>query len=342
VYTDRLDRKRILLVTQTFMLVDAAALATLAWTHHATLTVVLLLTFAQGLAIAFNGPTWMAYVPSLVPPAALVNAIALNSAQFSLARVIGPAIGAAIVAASPRGAAVVFAINALSYLAVIVSLVLIRARSVAATRRSVRELLAGGIAYTWEHRRIRSMIVAIAVVSFFGAPVTALLPIYAARVYGHGAGAFGTLAAAMGAGSVVGALGVGRLGNRVSPVVTAASLAFVGAVLIAFAGIPVYGAGLGLMVLYGAGYLMAVAGTNGQIQLEVDEAMRGRVLSIYLLAFGLFFPLGSLVAGTVAQAAGAPVTTAVGGIVCILWGVWMYLRFRGPASRSVVAMEPQT
>src|SRR5437870_13115247 len=97
------------------MLVDAALLAVLAWLHHATLFAVMALTFGQGLAFAFNGPTWQAFVPSLVPSEAMVNAIALNSAQFSLARVIGPAIAGAIIAASSKGAALVFPVNALPF-----------------------------------------------------------------------------------------------------------------------------------------------------------------------------------------------------------------------------------
>ena len=126
VFTDRLDRKRILFATQSFMMADAAVLAVLAWLHHATLFAVMALTFGQGLAFAFNGPTWQAFVPSLVPSEAMVNAIALNSAQFSLARVVGPAVAGAIIAASPDGAALVFTLNAVSFLTVLAALWLMR------------------------------------------------------------------------------------------------------------------------------------------------------------------------------------------------------------------------
>src|SRR5438034_5525994 len=126
VYTDRLDRKRILFATQTFMMLDAAVLAALTWLNHAGLFAVLALTFGQGLAFSFNGPTWQAFVPSLVPSEAMVNAIALNSTQFSLARVIGPAIAGAIIAASSNGAALVFTVNAVSFPTVIAALGLMR------------------------------------------------------------------------------------------------------------------------------------------------------------------------------------------------------------------------
>jgi predicted MFS family arabinose efflux permease len=304
------------------MMVDAALLAILAWAGLATLPAVVILTFGQGLAFAFNGPAWQSYIPSLVPPEAMVNAIALNSAQFSLARVIGPAIGGVLIIASGPG--LVFGINAGSYITVLVALSLIRSRSHPVPGlRTLRDLLAGGIRYTWHRRRIRTMIATIAVQSFFGAPVTALLPIYTADVYGRGATGYGTLAAAIGVGSVLGALLLGRLGSRSSPGAIAWSMMTLAAALLAFALIPSYGAGLALLVLYGAAYLFGISGTNSDIQLQVDESVRGRVLSIYMLAFGAFYPVGSLVAGLAAERFGAPATTATGATVCLAWGLWL-------------------
>src|SRR5438034_2668093 len=142
VYTDRLDRKRILFATQTFMMLDAAVLAALTWLNHAGLFAVLALTFGQGLAFSFNGPTWQAFVPSLVPSEAMVNAIALNSAQFSLARVIGPAIAGVIIGSSASGPAIVFTINAVSFLAVLGALSQMRTeRFVPPPRHSLGEQL---------------------------------------------------------------------------------------------------------------------------------------------------------------------------------------------------------
>jgi len=340
VYTDRLDRKRILLVTQSFMMLDAAVLAVLAWVGHPGLFPVLALTFGQGLAFALNGPTWQAFIPSLVPPEAMVNAIALNSAQFSLARVVGPAIGGTLIVAAGPG--LVFGINALSFVAVLVALVLIRVPYHQPSREvSVGELLRSGLRYTWRQRRIRTMIATIAVASFFGAPVLALLPVFAADVFGRGAGGYGSLVAAMGAGSVLGALGLGRLGARVSPGMVAATLLALAVSLVLFAALPSYPAGLALMVLYGAAYLFTVSGTNGDIQLHVDEAYRGRVLSIFMLAFGAGFPIGALLAGAAAQAIGAPATTVVGAAACSVWalglGWWWY---RKPATGTAPALEP--
>jgi MFS family permease len=335
VLTDRLDRRRILLVTQTLMMVDASLLALLAWTGHASLLAVNVLTLGQGLAFAFNGPSWLAFVPSLVPPEDLINAIALNSTQFSMARVVGPAAAGALI--SVIGPAAIFAVNAVSYVAVLIALVLISTPPpVRGPKRRARDLLSGGIAYTMRNRRIRTMILGIAVVSFFGAPVTSLLPIYAAGAFHRGAGAFGALAAAMGLGSVFGALAVGRLGSRVSPRAVAASTLLLAGVLVLFAATRVYAVGISLMALYGGCYLFVVAATNGDIQLHVEDSVRGRVLSIYMMAFGALFPLGSLLAGLVAERWGAPLTTVMGAVVCALWGLAMLLReSRGPATEPI-------
>jgi MFS family permease len=321
------------------MMVDAAVLAVLAWLHLATLFAVMALTFGQGLAFALNGPTWQAFVPSLVPSEAMVNAIALNSAQFSLARVVGPAIAGAIIAASSRGAALVFGINAISFLTVIGALGLMRTPPFRpAERRRVSEQLRSGITYTFEHRRIRAMIVGIAVISFFAAPASALLPLFAANVYGRGAGSYGSLAAALGVGSVAGALVLGRLGNRIGKRVIAAAMASVGTVLLVFGSTAAYPVGLAMMFLFGAAYLLVVSGTNSDLQLAVDDRMRGRVIGIWVVAFGVAYPLGSLVAGVLASVWGPQATTIMGAAVCVAWGAGMLRWGPGPVPRPV--LEP--
>ncbi|MGH2573700.1 MAG: MFS transporter [Actinomycetota bacterium] len=339
VLTDRFDRKRILVLAQVFMMVNAAALALLAWLDQASLFAVMALTFGQGLGFAINAPAWMAFVPSLVPPESMVNAIALNSAQFSLARVIGPAVAGALIAASSRGVPLIFAINAVSFVTVLIALALVRSwPTPPRQRRTVRDLLMGGLSYTWGHRPIRAMIGAIAVMSLFGAPVTALLPVFAAEVFGRGAEEFGVLAAALGVGSFLGALLLARVGSRVSQASIAATLVCLSATLILFASIGVYAVGVLLMVLYGTAFLFLVAGTNSAIQLQVEEGMRGRVISMWMLAFGAFYPAGSLVAGIAAEAWGAPVTTIAGAAVCAAWGLILLGRSAGPAGRAV--LEP--
>jgi MFS family permease len=337
VYTDQFDRKRLLVYAQLFMMVSAGLLAILVWTDQATLFWVMALTFTLGAGFTFNATTWQAYMPSLVPPESMVNAIALNSAQFSVARVIGPAIGGVLLGVT--GAGLVFGINAVSFAAVLMALFLIRTDPARQQQqRTVRDLLVGGFAYTWRHRRIRMMIVVIAVMSFFGSPVTALLPIFAADVFGQGASGFGTLAAAMGAGSVLGALAIGRRG-RVTPRLIAGALVVQGTILILFASIPVFAVGVGLLVLFGSAFLIVVSGTNSDIQMHVDEAVRGRVISAWLLAFGATYPAGSLLAGLLAEMWGAPATMVVGGAVCAVSGLVMWSL---PEEAFTSAMSPET
>jgi MFS family permease len=336
VYTDRFDRKKILVGTQTIMMVDATILASLAWTRHANLAAVMILTFGQGLMIAFNSPTWMAFITSLVPPGAMVNAIALNSAQFNLARVVGPAIAGLIIGVSSSGPAIVFTVNAASFLAVLVALARIRPSPPPRKEpRGLWDLLRGGLAYAWRHERIRTMILGIAVMSFFAAPATALLPLFAADVFHRGAGSYGALAASFGLGAVTGALMLGRMGNRVSPRVVSSALVAVGVTLTLFGSIPVYPAGLVLIFLYGVAFLLFVSGNNSDVQLAVDERVRGRVLSIWMLSLGAALPLGSLLAGVAAERWGAPATTITGGVGCALCGLAMLRRFRGGSEAAL-------
>jgi MFS family permease len=340
-YTDRFDRKKILMASQAVMMLDALVLSVLAWTGHANLAAVMILTFGQGLMIALNSPAWMAFITSLVPSGTMVNAIALNSAQFNLARVVGPAIAGLIIGLSSSGPSIVFTINAVSFLAVLAALYRIGPHPQQARKKQgVWELLRDGLAYTWQHERIRTMILGLGVMSFFAAPASSLLPVFAADVFHRGAGSYGSLASAAGLGAVTGALLLGRLGNRVSPSVVSAALVAVGVFLVLFASIAVYPAGLILIFLYGVAFLLFVSGNNSDVQLAVEEPFRGRVLSIWMLSFGAFLPLGSLLAGAAAEVWGAQATTIAGGVGCCLGGLAMLQRFRAAAGESSLATSP--
>jgi len=137
----------------------------------------------------------------------------------------------------------------------------------------------------------------------------------------------------MGLGAVVGALTLGRLGNRITPRAVAVAMLATAFTMVLFALIPVFGLGLGLMVAYGATNLFTVAATNGDIQLHVEESYRGRVMSIYMLAFGAMFPVGSLVAGAAAEHLGVGSVTVVGAVACAVWAGRLLLRWNpGPAA----------
>jgi MFS family permease len=327
VLADRFDRRRILLVTQSAMMVAALVLGVVSAAEGAGIVAVMLLTLLSGLAFAVDAPTRQAFFPSLVPREAMVNAIALNSAQFSLARVIGPAIGGVLVATV--GVTPVFWVNAASFLAVLGALAAVRSRPVAASpdARRTPSGLRAGLRYAWRDPMVRVLILSVAVLSVFASPVSALLPVYARDVFGRGAGGFGLLAAALGVGSVIGAVALGRLG-RVRPGMIAAGLALAGIALVGLALSRIFVLGLVAMLVFGAAYLFAISATNSQIQISVDESVRARVLGLFLLAFGGLFPLGSLVAGAVATRIGVETTTIAGAAICVVWGAGLAWRWR--------------
>ena len=301
---DRVSRRRLLLIAQSWMMVQAAALTVLVTTGAATAPIVLAITFGMGLGIALHGPTWQAFVPTLVPRESMVNAIALNSAQYSLARVIGPGIGGALIALA--GAGLVFGINAVSFLAVLAALVLVRPEGgLEATDAVPPAGLKEGFVEAWRNREVRALIAAITVTSLFAAPISALLPVFARDEFGVGAGGLGVLFATMGAGSVLGALTLARVGARrrqVRPVAVAMVVASVA--LGVFAWAPGMAAALPPVFVIGAAYLFLISAANSGIQLSIADAVRGRVMSIFIVAFGGFYPIGALVAGAAAEAYG--------------------------------------
>ena len=338
VLADRFDRKKILLVTQSVMMLEGVALAILSQTGHASAGVVLGLTLVMGLAFSLDAPTRHAFFPSLVPREAMVNAIALNSGQFSLARVIGPAIAGPMIALA--GVTPVFWINAISFLTVLGALVLVRSPYRGPKPGQPRATLRDGVLYAWRHPIVRAMLGAVLVFALFGDAIHVLLPVFADDVFGRGARGYGLLVAIMGTGSVIGAVTLGRLG-RSSPRLVGLGLALTGASLIGFAAIGSFAAAAPLIFLFGAGYLFTVASANGQIQTSVDEAVRGRVVALFMTVFGGIFPLGALAAGAIADRIGAPVTTIAGGVIVVAWGVGLAFRGRGEQAMAVDGTPPR-
>jgi predicted MFS family arabinose efflux permease len=237
------------------------------------------------------------------------------------------------------GVTPVFWINAVSFAFVLGALWLVRSPYRAAAPGRARASLAEGVRYAWEHPVVRTLLIAIAVYSLFGAPIQALLPVFAEDVFGLGARAFGLLAAVMGAGSVLGALVLSRLG-RVSLRMIGASLVLSGLALAGFAAVPWFSVAVPLMFLFGAAYLFMVSAVSGQLQTAVDDAVRGRVVSLLMMLFGGVFPVGSLIGGAVADRIGAQPTVLVGAAVVIAWGARFGWRARrGPIETAAAALE---
>jgi MFS family permease len=304
---DRLDRRRVLLVTQSLAMCFAAALAVVTWTGHASVATLLPIIGLAGVSMAFNAPSFQALIPDLVPPRLILDAVSLNSTQFSVARVVGPAIGGLILAT--HGAGWAFGANALTFLAVIAALLAIRTPRHDPPTSSGTRALFGGVRAALESPVIMTLLAATAVVSIFGAPVIVLLSVMARDVLGRGAGGYGGLFAMFSVGAVAGALATGAVVRRFGLRLTIGTAMGILAVLIAgFAASRNLIASSVLLAGIGAVYTMSVSATNSGLQTGVVARKRGRVMSLYMMAWGGLFPIGGLIAGILATHIGAPRT----------------------------------
>jgi MFS family permease len=296
-----------------------------------TITIPLLIAVSvvQGLVNAFDMPTRQAFVVALIEDKNdLGNAIALNSSMFNAARLLGPTVAGAIIAASNEGWC--FLIDGFSYLAVLGSLLAMRVRATrtpAGPHASPLEQFKEGWHYAYTHRAIRSIITLIALVCLVGVPYTVLMPIFAATVLHGGAHTLGFLMTASGGGALLGALYLaGRRSTvglgRIIPV--AASVFGVGLMMFAFS--RVLWLSIALMVITGFGFMVQVASSNTLLQTIVDDSKRGRVMSFFLMSYFGTTPFGSLMAGWMSERFGASWTLAVGGALCVAGAIWFSTR----------------
>jgi MFS family permease len=328
VIVDRISRHRVLVWTQLLAMVQSAALAVLDLTGTIKVSHVIWLAVFQGVINAFDMPARQAFVVEMVEDRAdLPNAIALNSTLVNGSRLLGPSIGGVIIGAIGEGWC--FAIDAVSYLAVIGSLLAMRSLPARVSRAigdsGMFVQLREGFSYAAGFLPIRNILLLLAIVSLVGFPYTVLMPVFAQEVLQGGPNTLGLLMAASGVGAVTGAaylaarksvLGLGR----VIPLMSA----LFGAGLIAFSFSRVIWLSLILMVVTGLGFMVQMATSNTLIQTIVDEDKRGRVMSFYTMAFMGTAPFGSLLAGSLADRIGAPHTLLIGGTGCILAAEWFY------------------
>lgn len=338
---DRYSRYRILLITQIAALVQASLLAGLVLSGYYNTWVVAGLSLLLGTINAFDIPARQSLLVELVDdPAYLSNAIALNSTMVNLARLLGPAIAGALL--TVLGAGPCFAINALSFGAVIGSLLLMRIvpRAPRANRPGAWEGLREGWAYLRQAPALRRQILLMAGLSFCALPFGTLLPVFAKEVFHGAAGTFGLLNSVAGAGALVGALYLASrpAGGNQRRLISWAGLAFCGS-LLGFALSPRLGVGLVFIGLGGVGMMLFIAGTNTFVQTHVPDHLRGRVLSYYVMAFQGMQPLGSLLVGWLARHLGAPPTVLLQGAAGLL--VVLALG-RGPrvSAAQVAVAEP--
>ncbi len=328
VLADRVDRRRILLSSQIVQLSSAFLLAGLIFGGTIHVWVILTLSFVVGFAQSFGGPAYQALVPTLVDKEDLGNAVALNSIQFNLARVIGPVLAG--IAFYKLGAAACFGLNGLSFLAVIAALLALKRGALdqsGGKPEPVLESLKAGLRAARDARPLRGLIGLSFVGSFCAMPLVTFLPVFAREVFHRDAKGYSGLLAAFGIGAVLGAIGIAGFGHvRRKGVVAVVMQMTFGGLMVAFA-LSRIAVLSNVILFFAGGSLMVVfAMFMTLVQTHVSDRMRGRVVSVYTLAFRGAMPLGNLVAGFLATFLTAPRVLVLDGLVLITVGTLVLAR----------------
>ena len=326
VFADLVDRRRLLLYTQVVAGFAALALALLVWTNVVTLSMILGFSFVTGCCMAIAGPSYQAITFDLVGREDLANAVALNSSQFQLSRVVGPVLAG--VGFRLFDLAGCFFVNGLSFAAVVIALRRVRLdpsrKTIAAhsvkDQRALWQNLIAGFRYVRNRPRVSSLLMISAVSSLFGAPYLTLIPIFARDIFHLGTTGLAWMMGVAGAGAFVGALLLAYLGDfkRKGWSVIGGAFAF-GVCLIAFARSTNLIASM--ISLFGVGFAIvtSVAVTNTLLQKLVTDEMRGRVMSMFILSFIGTMPIGNLLGGAVSERFGAPVALTAGGAAIVVY-----------------------
>lgn len=328
VIVDRIDRRKVLVWTQILAMVQSLALAWLTLAHLITIGEVLALSAMQGIINAFDMPGRQSFMVKMVEDRAdLSNAIAINSSMVNVARLIGPSLAGVLIAATNEGWC--FLVDGISYIAVIASLLMMRVPPNEEQRPTTSMLtqLKEGWTYVAGFVPIRSILMLFALLSLMGWPFMVLMPVFAALVLHGGPHTLGFLMGAVGVGSLISALSLvmRRSVRGLTKMIPLAAAVF-GVGLISFGLSHFLWLSLLMMLVTGFGMMQGLTASNTIIQTLVDENVRGRVMSYYTMAFVGMAPFGSLLAGALAHAIGAPRTVIVSGIACILGSIWFSSR----------------
>jgi MFS family permease len=329
VVADRYDRRRLLLSSQYVQMSAAFILAGLVYWDAVRIWHVLTLSVVTGLAQAFGGPAYQSLLPSLVDKEHLPNAIAFNSIQFNLARVIGPLLAGAALGAF--GMVACFGLNGLSFLAVIVALLALHVRHTPTTASTrMHQEFRGGLAYVRSHPALVGLAVLGFVTTFLGNPLLTFLPLFAQNVFRGGVGQYTQLMSFAGAGAVAGALVVAWLGRfrHMGRTLLLLQAAF-GVLIVLFAVSRLFWLNAVLLFAAGACMVMVYAMLSSLVQLNAPNELRGRVMSIYMVAFRGGMPLGSLAGGWLATVSNAPAVLIVNGVLLAAVAAWFLLRSQG-------------
>jgi MFS family permease len=334
VFADRYDKRKTLLMSQYIQMATSGTLAVLMYLHVVQVWHILALSFVTGLAQSFGGPAYQSLLPMLVDKKDLPNAVALNSIQFNLARVLGPLLFAATLAGfikagynEPQAMNAAFALNAASFLIVVYTLMSLHVKHVPPTgTKKMKEELKGGLQYVQHHGSLVALIVLAATTTFLGFAILTFLPAFARSVFNADASTYSRLMAFSGAGSICGALVIAWLGKFPRMGLTALLMqAIYGLLIFAFASSHTLWLSSLLLFLTGGALMMVFSTVTSLVQLIAPDNMRGRVMSIYMVAFRGGMPLGSLVSGFFAQRIGTPQVIAINGVLLVVVAIYFLL-----------------
>lgn len=342
VVADRFDKRRTLVVTQSAFAALSALLGVLVAFEVVQLWIVYAVALAQGIVTAVDHPTRQAFVPEIVGKRHLTNAVSLNSAVFTGTRIVGPAIGAAIVATA--GIAPGYLIDGASYLAVVASLLLMDTSQLRPAERApegergVRD----GFRYVWRARELRLPLLLMGVLFTFSFNWFVFMPLLAERTFAGDARTYGWILSMMGVGSFVGALVLAHRARPGQRLLALAAVA-VGVASIAVGLAPTLGSALAIVVFLGLASIAFMITGNTTLQLTADPVMRGRVMSLYSVVFLGSTPIGAPIAGWVGEHLGARTGLALGGAIAVAGGfvaLWALRRARDDAAETGAAPEP--
>lgn len=339
---DRVDRRKILIATQSAMMFLAFILAWVTLSHRVKIWQVVTLAALTGVINAIDLPARQAFVVDMVSRADLVNAIALNSSMFNGARIVGPALAGIVVAAIGEGWC--FFANGISFLAVIAGLAMMKMnRPRLAIEGSPLENIIEGFKFVGQSGPVRALMLLLGLVSFTAMPYVVLMPLFADKILHGGAQALGLLMGCSGIGALGGALTLAmRKTLKGLSAWIAISCAGFGVALLLFSFSRLLWLSAVLMVPVGFCMMIQMASSNTLIQSMVPDRLRGRVMSVYAMTFMGMAPLGALLAGSMAHKLGAPMTVGIGGVVAIVGAAFFASKlsaFRPAAQEMIVAQQ---
>jgi len=336
---DRVDKRRLLMATQTAAALFALILAVLTFTDVVTVWMIWVLAGLTGVATALDVPSRQSFVYEMVGPDDLANAVGLNAVTVNSSRILGPAIGGLLIAAV--GIAPCFLFNAVSFLAVIVALAVMRTGELHPSKPVPREpgQVREGLRYVWRTPALRIPLVMMAVVSTLAYNFSVVLPLLTKAVYGRGGGAYGALSAAMGVGALAGALLMASRARPSRRLLVASTFAF-GVVTVLLAAAPGYLWGMVLLVPLGAAGVLFISTTNSLLQLNADDAMRGRVMALWAIVFLGSTPIGGPLTGLIVRGFGVRTAVAVGGVSALATAAGAYWALRRRQLRAGTCEAP--